>query len=246
MSVHLCSWRKKFGTIAAGALIAATATFGMSGAAHAAQPAPDQPTIVGGEVVDKAPSWAVAIGDTGDDMWCSGSLVGSRWVLTAEHCTKAKVARIGSKDVTSGGTLVDITSTVAHPKYDFRLYELKSAVDNKPIGLAKSSPSPGDEATLYGYGQTCIVYGCGDMSRLRSLETEIAPDSDCEGIKEAGEVCMASTMEASACYGDSGGPAIVDGRLAGVTSRGGYVCGAVGTTYGDVSAVRSWIESNIA
>ncbi len=58
------------------------------------------------------------------------------------------------------------------------------------------------------------------------------------------ELCMISTDKATACYGDSGGPALnmATGRLVGVTSRGGLKCGDQDTLYTRVQPYRAWIK----
>jgi len=63
------------------------------------------------------------------------------------------------------------------------------------------------------------------------------------------EICTSNPGgRAGACYGDSGGPQIksVGGRweLIGATSRsgGGSQCAVTPSIYGDVPALRSWIQ----
>ena len=58
------------------------------------------------------------------------------------------------------------------------------------------------------------------------------------------ELCMNSTTKSTACYGDSGGPALnmANGRLVGVTSRGSLTCGDQDTLYTRVQPYRAWIK----
>jgi len=147
--------------------------------------------IVGGTEVDpknKYP-WMVALMDgTGSSQFCGGTLVASKYVVTAAHCmffdqnaqqplTTAQVkVRIGDHDLAATGETSIAEKTIAvskitnHPSYapaggslnnDITVLELAEAVDLNvytPACLAQTS----DEATFY--GKTAQVYGWGTTS----------------------------------------------------------------------------------
>ncbi|MEU6735082.1 S1 family peptidase [Streptomyces physcomitrii] len=236
------------------AVFSATSAAALALTTGAATAAP-QP-IVGGSVVTNAPSWAAVIGDQSDGMWCSAALIKSNWVITAGHCSGATQVRVGSAKTNSGGTLVSTSKWVRHPSYnsgyDFGLYKLSTSVSGAPLAMATSSPAVGSSVTEYGYGQTCAPYGCGGMSpSLKSLGTKLVADSQCGGINGSWELCFDTSVTATDCYGDSGGPALVGGKLVGVTSRGASgpgesTCGNTNSIYSDTTAVQSWINSTIA
>jgi snapalysin len=90
-------------------------------------------------------------------------------------------------------------------------------------------------------------------STLRQLSTKVASDSSCGGITGSVELCFATTVSGSDCYGDSGGPAVANGLLVGSDSRGADgpgadTCGRTKSIYGDasVSTISSWVRSTIA
>ncbi|MFB9305513.1 trypsin-like serine protease, partial [Kibdelosporangium philippinense] len=73
-------------------------------------------------------------------------------------------------------------------------------------------------------------------------------------VQPGSELCVYGTTSATACYGDSGGPALVQAnggwQLVGATSRSGGTNSTCGTgtdnaVYTDVVAYRQWIDSTI-
>jgi secreted trypsin-like serine protease len=68
------------------------------------------------------------------------------------------------------------------------------------------------------------------------------------GIAGRSELCLGNYFSGkTACYGDSGGPAIIGDRVAGVTSRSGQVwlygnCQLAPIIYTDVAFFRPWIK----
>ncbi|MFI6645765.1 S1 family peptidase [Streptomyces sp. NPDC050504] len=261
-------------------LLLATAAIGLPATAQAAPvpvpapvPAPVQNTpqpIVGGGQASENYSFMASLQQQGRHS-CGATLIASQWAVTAAHCVSDRSGgvipaqrfqlRIGSADHTQG-TASAVQRVVRHPRYsgnvnggnDIALLQLRAPVDNQPASIATSSPSEGTTTRLLGWGQTCPQGGCSQQPPryLKQLDTRINSDRACSsGFNPASELCVHGTTQATACYGDSGGPALIgtSGRwqLVGATSRAGHnsnTCGEGSTIYTDVTAHRQWISQN--
>ncbi|HCT79362.1 MAG TPA: serine protease, partial [Micromonosporaceae bacterium] len=137
-------------------------------------------------------------------------------------------------------------------QYDIAVIKLASPSAKTPIAIGSASPGPNTAVRLLGWGQTCAPRGCstGAPIGLKQLDTTILNDSSCQGLNSSNELCVHGTTTNTACYGDSGGPALVGSgtswTLVGATSRSGdnnTTCGTGNAIYEDVVAFKSWIDS---
>jgi secreted trypsin-like serine protease len=215
-----------------------------------------QQRIVGGSFVPNGSyPWTAALLTSSGSQFCGGSLIASKWVLTAAHCSaSAASVRVGSVDRTSGGQVIRVVRKINHPNYngqnDIALLELASPVSGiTPIARGTSTPAVGSSIRLLGWGQTTSPFGGDSGSRyLKLLDTTVLTRGTCNNNPGPGDLCIKGTRTATACKGDSGGPALVGGRLVGATSRSGRVfaglnyCGE-DVIYTNVTYYNTWINN---
>ncbi|MBE9374339.1 serine protease [Saccharopolyspora sp. HNM0983] len=235
------------GTVAAGALTGVPA----------AAVTDDQPQarVLGGAETstDQAP-WAVAITDSSGRQFCGGALVSEVKVITAAHCATSSVtgderspgslrAVAGRADLSSqNGSVAEVEDVWVHPEYrgytsgdDLAVLTLRDPLPQQPLGVVgaadDSAYRPGTTGTVYGWGRTSEDGAPSGV--LRSVDVPVTSGRECghaySEFDERGMFC-AGVPEGGrdACAGDSGGPFVVDGELAGVVSYG-TGCGRPGT-----------------
>ncbi|KAA2263997.1 serine protease [Solihabitans fulvus] len=242
-----------------GVFAAATAILGLAAPASAA--GGNHPHIVGGSDADQTYSFMVSLQNASGDHFCGGSLIKPDWVVTAAHCVVNESAgnvqvRIGSTDRTQGGEVAQVSDLIPNPNYDgqgagndIALVHLAAPVQAAPISIAGSA-QVGTQSRIIGWGQTCSQPGaCGAPQTLQQLDVSVLDAGQCTGIDGSVELCTSNPGgTAGACYGDSGGPQIVQAgggwQLIGDTSRSGNgdsTCATGPSIYTNVTAYVDWI-----
>ena len=166
-----------------------------------------------------------------------------------------KLVGVGSVNV-SKMTLYKIEKTIMHEKFDkdtlendialVKLTEKMTFSDKvKPIALSNEFIRGGVEAVVVGFG---FVYPAGP---LLFLHTKTIANDECINGKEPvpkSQICAFKQKGHGPCFGDSGGPMAVGGKLIGIVSYGlGETCASDRPdSYTRISEYIKWITNIMA
>ncbi|NXJ89863.1 FA7 factor, partial [Corythaixoides concolor] len=175
--------------------------------------------------------WQVLIRNSKDIGFCGGSLISSRWVVTAAHCldlVRPHHVTLGEYSLHPGEfkeQKIDVERSWTHPHYDSNDYNsdiallyLSSDVVFNEYVIPICLPSPNLAALLSEEGRIGMVSGWGAThdrgSTLRFLMKVWLPIVAMETCQRATDRLVTDNMfcaghgaaGADACKGDSGGP----------------------------------------
>jgi hypothetical protein len=241
--------------------------------AHSAAAQQIKPRIIDGTRVSESDFPSVARLSVSGSLLCTGTLVGSRHILTAAHCFFDGRNRraVGDSDVVArlNGQEISSQKVTIHPTYrprssacvegetDAALVELTSDIaGSTPIALLSSAVPVGSTVILAGYG-TQGQGATGENGTIPPVGQINFGNTIVEGLGDNPPSQNASSSyfywtfdggESNTASGDSGGPAFSDtatGRqIAGITCGGGGNA-EFGTLSFNTRAdlIKSWVES---
>uniref|UniRef100_A0A3B4WZR3 trypsin n=1 Tax=Seriola lalandi dorsalis TaxID=1841481 RepID=A0A3B4WZR3_SERLL len=194
--------------------------------------------IVGGyECRPHSVPWQVSL----NNGWhfCGGTLINSRWVVSAAHCYKDEniELRLGEHHIRykdGPEQFIAAAAVIRHPEYDrytinndIMMIKLAEPAELneyvQPASLPSRCAPAGTQCLVSGWGATQSPYqpsGC-----LHCLDLPVLSQQDCERSypdRITAAMFCAGFLEGGkdSCQGDSGGPLVCNGELQGVVSWG--------------------------
>ena len=208
-----------------------TSTFAGPSATPSGALPPGVAAIVNGEDADieDFPFQVALRGSESRFQFCGGTLINSRYVLTAAHCVFGAPADAievyaGSADLDFGGEYIKVQAVRSHPEfgqtidYDVALLRLEGSHLYPRVYLQRpdqpSYSAAGDTATAIGWGQIGEGTDGLDADILQRTTMPLITNDECDKI--AGfffssitdrVICAgAERLGRGVCFGDSGGP----------------------------------------
>jgi len=199
----------------------------------------------------------------GGDFACGASMITSKHALTAQHCVLGGVG-IGSRVLIGGSVERTVVKVDNLDNYDndssngndLSILELNEPVtqedfsfDYSPINICedKKFTTTGTKMLIVGNGRDDVQDSSSFPDTLQKLGVVTATGGICDAITTDSLVCLEpekGTGTSGACYGDSGGPLIYNGCLAGVSSLIFGDCGKGAFAYVSTYEHRNWIVEN--
>ncbi|CAB0586530.1 S1 family peptidase [Corynebacterium diphtheriae] len=179
---------------------------------------------------------------------CTGTVVASQWVLTAQHCVEVpnlqRPVYVGTTREQQHREENTFTSDYAvwAPHGDVALVHVTDALPQRLVREVRRAPvSFGDQGRVYGWG-------AGTGETLQYARAVVGKTSS--GVRPQGNQHGAFLVqyldEAKAGRGDSGGPLFVDGEVAGVTSFKAPQGGGRFSLFASLHGLGDWIAQTTA
>jgi hypothetical protein len=201
---------------------------------------------------------------SGDSM-CSGTLLGNAVFLTAAQCFVGQAPGTTFEFALGGGQTAHVTQILSHPlfntpdginlAFDLALVALDAQDvtgwnNVKRWAVEAGLAPPGDNVSAAGFGETGTGTGSGQLrsGSLAITQYVLGADPDGNIITDAFiETLPADALGQTFCAGDTGGPLIHNGALAGINSfRFVAACDEPGAGYSvSLPRLAGWIAEGV-
>ncbi|XP_073942418.1 trypsin-like isoform X2 [Choristoneura fumiferana] len=173
--------------------------------------------------------------------------------------------RVGSNNATAGGEVMRVTELFFHPNYKpdtlefnfavLRLHKNISLVKHLPVSeiqVARNKVVPIDNnVTFLGWGSVLGVGEKGGEVLLQKLDLPVYDIADCQDIYGRDLVTRSNfcagyiTQKKNVCNHDAGGPAVLDGALAGILSFSAKRCDEEDkpAVFSNTGAAADWLDT---
>lgn len=188
--------------------------------------------IVGGKATTAHPAVGAFIDGSGP--FCTGTVIAKRTVVTAAHCVEgvraSRIAFVLGASAFQPEALVRVTQLVPHPRYD----SARIANDIAVAVLAEDAPvtpipinTQGLDASWVGRSLLHVGYGVSNGRTGAGSGTKRSVTMPISAV--GGTQFAYGDRTRNTCFGDSGGPALLEGAggsasVVGVTSYGDQTC----------------------
>ncbi|KAM7356231.1 seminase-like [Cochliomyia hominivorax] len=223
--------------------------------------------VVGGrETSINNVKYMVSLRDRNGEYFCGGTLVKSRYVITAAHCVKEMRARdivvhAGTTYLHQKGLTSSVVRVSIPPRFTYRTSNMDIAVLKlrKPLRGKNIATIPLCSRKIP-YRSLVKVSGWGSIhentlmpsDRLRTVNVRITSRKNCiqnyRFVLKITNLMMCASVAGvkDACVGDSGGPLVYRGELCGVVSFG-IGCARINFpgVYTSIFAVKKYLQRQL-
>ena len=169
---------------------------------------------------------------------CSATVVSSRALLTAAHCVPDPtnlLEIVFGAEVSAPTQVMRIAAVARHPTLDLAIVTLPQATSTTPMPIVSAVP-----ANLVGQSVRVVGFGADDQGNVGVRRTGVSVVSQLEPLE-----FVTMPGPALTCTGDSGGPVLLAGSIAGVTVSGDPACHLSGTNV-RADADTTWLGDQMA
>ncbi|XP_044019359.1 serine protease 27-like [Aphidius gifuensis] len=221
------------------------------------------PRIVGGSDAQKGQYPFIVSIQKSLSHFCGGSIINSKWILTAAHCVKGQspfdfniVAGVTS--LKEGGKIYKSDFLQWHESFsmtfiknDIGLIRLTTDIEYnenvKPIALPTNNFYQVEySVTLIGWGTTKTWGKVPD--KLQHIQLKTVSQLKCKLkhlFARKTTICTLTKRGEGACHGDSGGPLVADNTLIGIVSYGLPCARGIPDVFTRVWSYVDWINETM-